>query len=89
MTASRGGGSTNQSFSNEVHVNTALMKGEWAEVVTLDMRAEEALDAMSQHCDLDECVAERLKMNHVSYARNEKKETKTLNGNVTTWGNQE
>ena len=55
--------SANQRFSNDVDVNTALMKGESAEVVTLDMRG--ALDAMSQHCNLDEHVAERLRMNCV------------------------
>ena len=75
--------STNQRFSDDVDVNTAIMNGEWTEVVTLNMRAEEALDAISQHYDLDEYVAERLKMNYVSYTRNGKKETKKLNGNVT------
>ena len=58
------------------------MKGEWAEVVTLNMRAEEVVDAMSQHCDLDEHMAERLKMNCVPHTRNGKKETKTSNRNV-------
>ena len=41
---------------------------------------------LPQHCDLDEHVAERLKMNHVSHTRNGKKERKKLNRKVTMWG---
>ena len=75
--------STNQRFSDDVDVNTALMKGEWTNVVTNNMRAPEALETISQHYDLDEYVAERLTMKYVSYTRTGNKETKKLNANVT------
>ena len=75
--------STNQRFSDDIDVNTALMKGEWTEVVTNNMRAPEALETISQHYDLDEYVAERLTMKYVSYTRTGNKETKKLNANVT------
>ena len=74
--------STNQRFSDDVHVNTAMMNGDWRELLTEEMKVEEAMEMVSQTCDLDEHVSERLKMNCKSYNGNGKKETKTLNNNV-------
>ena len=77
--------STNQRFSDNMHVNTEMISGGWRELVTGEMKVEEAMDVISQTCNLGEHVSQRLKMNCTSCNRNGGKRNKDFQQQRCPW----
>ena len=76
--------SKNKYFTEDVHINEAIKKGEWRYLIVDNMTVEELKVQMQNNHSLDGFVAERLHLSYETHRSGENKKFFCLNNMVTS-----